>query len=262
MIITSRPYVFDDEQYNLAGFECLELVPMSNDQIQQFLESWYLLMRKNRNLDEAQAKSKAGHLFKELKELDYLLEPARRPLLLTLLTSLYFARNVLPHSRAELYHQTIDLMLERWTQRAYDKKRDYPLEDFERKALAEPVATRQGALQQVALSANRAETLEIPAIDIKGLFADYLSDDCNANNLLDFMRFRSGILKPGKDEHFEFYHRSFQDYLAALALTDLQNWQDEIETLLTTEKGLEWWGEVFLLLVSIKNLRQQQTRSC
>ncbi|MEE9354053.1 MAG: SUMF1/EgtB/PvdO family nonheme iron enzyme [Methylococcaceae bacterium] len=252
LIITSRPYVFDDEHYNLAGFDFLELVPMSNNQIQQFVESWYLLMRNNRNLDEAQAKSKAGYLFKQLKEVDYLLQPARRPLLLTLLTSLHFARNVLPHSRAELYHQTIDLMLERWTQRAYDENPDYPLEDFERKALAESVATRQGALQQVALSANRAETLEIPATDIKALFSDYLSDDCNANSLLDFMRFRSGILKPGKDECFEFYHRSFQDYLAALALTDQQDWQDEIETLLTTEKGLEWWGEVFLLLVSSK----------
>jgi formylglycine-generating enzyme required for sulfatase activity len=252
LIITSRPYVFDDEHYNLAGFDFLELVPMSNNQIQQFVESWYLLMRNNRNLDEAQAKSKAGYLFRQLKELDNLLQPARRPLLLTLLTSLHFARNVLPHSRAELYHQTIDLMLERWTQRAYDENPDFPLEDFERKALAEPVATRQGALQQVALSANRAETLEIPAKDIKSLFSDYLSDDYNANSLLDFMRFRSGILKPGKDEHFEFYHRSFQEYLAALALTDLQDWQDEIETLLTTEKGLEWWGEVFLLLVSSK----------
>ncbi len=252
LIITSRPYVFDDEEYSLAGFDYLELVPMNNEQIQRFLESWYLLMRANRNWNEAQASSKADHLFKQLKELDYLLEPARRPLLLTLLTSLHFARNVLPHSRAELYRQAIDLMLERWTQRAYEENPDYPLEDFERKALAESAATRWGALQQVALSANQTETLEISATIINGLFSGYLKDDCNANNLLDFMRFRSGILKPGKGEHFEFYHRSFQDYLAALALTDEREWQDDIEKLLTTEKGLEWWGEVFLLLISTK----------
>ena len=42
------------------------------------------------------------------------------------------------------------------------------------------------------------------------------------------------------------------DYLAALALTDLNDWQDEMQNLLTTERGLDWWSEVFLLLVSAK----------
>ena len=51
---------------------------------------------------------------------------------------------------------------------------------------------------------------------------------------------------------FEFYHRSFQDYLAALALTDLPNWQDEIDDLLKQKRGQDWWSEVFMLLISAK----------
>ncbi len=143
-------------------------------------------------------------------------------------------------------------MLERWTQRAYDENQDYPLEDFERKALAETASTRWEALQKVAFDANRRKTLEISGEKIKGIFSDFLPGDCNPRNLLDFVRYRSGILKPGKGDNFQFYHRSFQDYLAALALTDLDDWQDKMEELLKGGDGLEWWGEVYLLLVSAK----------
>ena len=169
LIVTSRPYVFDEKEYRLPGFECLELLPMRNEQVERFLHHWYQLMRANRSWSAEEAESRADGLYRQLLERAYLLEP----LLLTLLASLHFARNVLPHSRAELYQQAIDLMLERWTRRAHDAHPDYPLEAFERKALAESAATRWSALQQVALAANREETLQIPATRIKGLFADH-----------------------------------------------------------------------------------------
>ncbi|MES9903715.1 MAG: SUMF1/EgtB/PvdO family nonheme iron enzyme [Sedimenticola sp.] len=252
LIITSRPHVFDDTQrYWLEAFSCLELQPMSNGQIELFINNWYQLLREARNRSKEAAQKKAHQLFVELQNRDYLLEPARRPLILTLLTSLHFSRELLPHSRAELYREAVALMLERWTQRIYQENPDYPLDEYERKALAESDVTRKIALQKLALEANRNKTLEISDVEIKGQFSDFLSNDCNANNLLDFIRYRSGILKPGKGNCFEFYHRSFQDYLAALDITEMDNWQDEIEQLLR-EEGLDWWSEVFLLLVSAK----------
>jgi formylglycine-generating enzyme required for sulfatase activity len=252
LIITSRPYVFEDKhRYWLDAFACLEIQPMDNGQVEQFINNWYRLLRESRGRSEALAMTNAHELFVELQDRDYLLDPARRPLILTLLTSLHFSREVLPHSRAELYQEAVALMLERWTQRIYRENREYPLDEFERKALAESDVTRKIALQKLALDATRNKTLQIPDVRIKGLFSDFLSADCNANNLLDFIRYRSGVLKPGQGNNFEFYHRSFQDYLAALDITEMDNWQDEIDSLLR-EEGRDWWGEVFLLLVSAK----------
>ena len=252
LMISSRPYVFTgDYAYWLAGFSCLELQGMDNEQIEQFITHWYLLLREARQRDEATSRQLAYQLYVDLSDRDYLLEPARRPLILTLLTTLHFAYGILPHSRAELYKESIDLMLERWTSRASRENQDYPLEDFEKKALAESESTRKTALQALALEAHHKHTLQISEVQIKGLFANHLSADCNPNNLLDFLRFRSGLLKPGEGRNFEFYHRSFQAYLAALAITDLDNWQDEMDRLLR-EDGKDWWGEVFLLLVSAK----------
>lgn len=252
LMITSRPYVFEgDYAYWLDGFSCLELQGMENEQIEQFIIHWYLLLRETRERDETTSRQLAQHLYRDLLDRDYLLEPARRPLILTLLTTLHFAYGILPHSRAQLYQEAIDLMLERWTSRASRENQDYPLEDFEKKALAETESTRKTALQALALEAHQNKTLQISEMQIKGLFSAYLSADCNPSNLLDFLRFRSGLLKPGEGKNFEFYHRSFQAYLAALAITDLDNWQDEMDQLLRTE-GKDWWAEVFLLLVSAK----------
>ncbi|MFM8330701.1 MAG: NACHT domain-containing protein [Candidatus Methylumidiphilus sp.] len=252
LIITSRPYVFEDTQrYWLDGFASLELQPMDNSQVERFIEHWYRLMRETRRRSVALARRKAHELFVELQDREYLLEPARRPLILTLLVSLHFAREVLPHSRAELYQEAIALMLERWAQRIYRDNPDYPLDEYERKALRESEATRKIALQKLAMSAHRNKQLQISDREIKGLFSDFLPGDCNAGNLLDFIRYRSGILKPGQGSSFEFYHRSFQDYLAALDIAEMDDWQDQIERLLR-EEGRDWWGEVYLLLVSAK----------
>ncbi len=253
LIVTSRPYAFERRRAWLDAYACLDILPMGNERIEAFVQHWYRLMRAARpGWTEQTARKKAEGLFTDLQNREGLLEPSRRPLLLTLLTSLHFAHSILPHNRAELYQKAIKLMLERWTQRSREENPDYPLEPFERKAMEETDSSRWEALQQLALEAHRKQDLQISATDIKGLFSGYLSADCNPNNLLDFLRYRSGILKPGQGEGFELYHRSFQDYLAASAITELDDWQDVIDGLLRQENGGDWWGEVYLLLVSIK----------
>ena len=164
---------------------------------------------------------------------------------------MHYARNILPHSRAELYKEAVDLMLERWSQRIHDENSDYPRETYEQRALEGTEFTRLSALQKLAFEAHKSKTLKIVDTDINGIFSKFLPNDCNSNNLLDFMRYRSGILKPSGDSHFEFYHRTFQEYLAALEIAEMEDWPDEMNKLLNKE-GIDWWKEVFLVLVSAK----------
>lgn len=251
LIVTSRPYVFERENaYSMESSPCLELQAMQNHQVEQFINNWYLLLRDARDYTPDAAEKEASQLFADLLDREDLLDFARSPLMLTLLTSLHFASGILPHSRAELFDKAIALMLERWTQRSRRENPDYPLEEFERRALKETEITRKQALKALALAAHDKQTLKVEDKEIKGLFADHLSPDCNPNNLLDFIRYRSGILRPGEGASFEFYHRLFQAYLAALAITDQDDWQDAMDTRLRSEE--RWWREVFLLLISAK----------
>ena len=249
VLITSRPYAFNgDFSYWLDNTYCLELQPMNDDQINEFIKNWYVLIEsKNNEL----SLDKSERLYTELLNNEYLLEPARNPLILTLIISLHSAYNIFPHSRSELYKEAISLMLERWANRAYNENPEYPLEDYEHRALLETENSKKSALQKIALRANKEENLHISDLIIKGIFSDSLPNNCNANNLLDFIRYRSGILKAGIDNSFEFYHRSFQDYLAALEITEMDDWQDKIYNFLYND-NIEWWRNVFLLLVSIK----------
>lgn len=174
LIITSRPYVFEDKhRYWLDAFSCLELQPMANWQVEQFINNWYRLLRETRGRSEALALQNAHELFVDLQDRDHLMEPARRPLILTLLTSLHFSRDVLPHSRAELYQEAVALMLERWTQRIYRENPEYPLDDFERKALAESSVTRKIALQKLALDATRKRRCKSRMCRSRGCFPTF-----------------------------------------------------------------------------------------
>jgi len=251
LIITSRTYVFEDDyKYWLSNFKCLDLQKMSSPQVESFINNWYLLLRKPTHTQE-NVLTEAHSLYLDLLDRESLLDPARSPLILTLLISMHHTKGILPHSRAELYKEAIDLMLERWTSRISLEHPDYPLDSYIRKAIADDI-DRKLSLQKLAMSAHSKETLQIPVIEIHGLFSKHVEEDMNATVLFDFIRYQSGILKPGKDQnHFEFYHRSFQDYLAALEIAEMTDWQDKIINYLKTE-GKDWWEQTYLLLVSAK----------
>jgi formylglycine-generating enzyme required for sulfatase activity len=70
----------------------------------------------------------------------------------------------------------------------------------------------------------------------------------DSEHLLYFLQYRSALLVAGNGEdNFQFAHKSFHEYLAASHLLDQPNWKDKVQVLLSN--NLEWWREVFLLLV-------------
>lgn len=249
LLISSRPYVFEAEHAQaLPGFGVLYLQGMNNMQMEAFIRHWYRLTATYDQRNEKSVTQDAEALYHEIAGRDYLQEPARSPMILTLLIGLHLANIRLPESRAKLYEAAIDLMLDHWTWRARQENSEHPLENFERHALLNLEGNqRKTLLANLALVAHREKTLLISRQQILALFSEQLPDDCNATNLLDFVRYRSGLLKAGEGGDFEFYHRSFQAYLAARALTDIADWQDEINHLL--EEDMDWWQEVYFLLI-------------
>ena len=249
LIVSSRPYVFEAEHaHGLAGFGVLRLQGMNDGQMEAFIRHWYELTASHDRRNPEASQQDAQALYREIEGRDYLQEPARSPMILTLLVALHLSNIRLPESRAKLYEAAIDLMLDHWTQRAKREDGDYPLEEYEQRALKSLEGNqRKTLLANLALAAHREKTLLISRRQILALFSEHLPDDCNATNLLDFVRYRSGLLKAGEGGDFEFYHRSFQAYLAARALTDVDDWQDEINRLL--EEDMDWWQEVYFLLI-------------
>jgi hypothetical protein len=120
-VITSRPGGYlsapiDDQTV-------LEIQPFSKEQINKFIESWYLaneLVSTERRKDETpirrNAAKEANDLRDRLRENQNLQDLAVNPLLLTMLCMVHRYHGALPGSRSQLYDEICQVLLERWRQ--------------------------------------------------------------------------------------------------------------------------------------------------
>jgi hypothetical protein len=104
VVLTCRSQVYYNE---FSEFDqTLEVVEFTDQQMRQFLAAW--AMPPEKSIDQ---------LMLTLQDRPRILELARNPLLLTIITYLYCDTPfVLPHSRAEFYQKAIDILLETWDQ--------------------------------------------------------------------------------------------------------------------------------------------------
>src|SRR5260370_176623 len=72
--------------------------------------------------------------------------------------------------------------------------------------------------REVALTMEAADRAEYPADDVEVIFAAVLGDPARAKQLLEHIRYRTGLLLERRPNIFAFAHLTFQEYLAAHAV--------------------------------------------
>ena len=263
LIVTGRPYAYERQEQKLTGFRQADLEPMTENQIRAFISHWYKVARKPNGWTEQQAQTRADQLAEEIFARPYLPEMASTAMLLTLFIGLDYADIRLPSSRAKLYDEAVELLLQRWHQNLKDYRDN--LDPAEQEGLLVLERSRDELLkalkslayktyQDLAPSPRQAgeEATDIPlefdhATVIGHLYKPF-GQSCDHDNLLYFLQYRSALLVAGSEEEsFQFAHRSFHEYLAASHLMSLPRWKEEAEKLL--KQNSDWWREVFLLLV-------------
>ena len=110
-LLTARPYAWpggpDPEQGVYA------LADLNDDQIEQFIRGWYQALVTRRWLSPGDGERKMADLLDARQRPD-LAPLARNPLLLTLMATLHANRGRLPDDRADLYNESVDLLMLRW----------------------------------------------------------------------------------------------------------------------------------------------------
>lgn len=102
-VITCRSAVYNNELDGIID-QTLEIVEFDENQISQFLNSWKMPKEKSVN-----------QLLKTLHDRPLIMELARNPLMLTIIAYLYCDTvHELPHSRAEFYKLSCDVLLNLW----------------------------------------------------------------------------------------------------------------------------------------------------
>ncbi len=255
VLVTSRPYAYQEQEWCLANFTEATLAPFSAAQIAQFIERWYAQIAMIRKLNPEDARGKAEQLKKDVLGSERLRGLAGRPLLLTLMASLHaWGGGALPEKREELYSAAVDLLLDRWEAQRVVRDAKGALILAQRSLMQWlKISDRQRVrdlLNRLAFEAHRRQpelsgTADVPEGDLlTGLVKLSEREHVDVLELRNYLSQRAGLLVPRGDGVYTFQHRTFQEYLAACYLND-HDYPDNIVELVGTD--YERWREVALL---------------
>ena len=256
ILVTARPYAYQDPKWHLEGFETLVLAPFSDDQVARFVDRWYEAARPVMGWDAATAQARAARLREALNERPYLADLAVRPLLLTLMATLHASWGQLPEDEADLYEETVKLLISRWQRAVEVQGPDGKpvIEPGIAKVLAWGERPLRSALHRLAFEAHErqgagaqraSDPADISEGDVLGAFAPLLPDSLDPRVLLHYLETRAGLLVARAPRTYAFPHRSFQEYLAACHLADRPDSARELRDRFWADP--DWWRQVLLL---------------
>ena len=254
ILVTSRIYAYQKQSWQLPEFEVAILDDFNPGQIRYFIDVWYVYTAKTRNLNPEIALGQAESLKKEIFKNPRLIELAVRPLLLTLMTSLHSWRGgTLPEKREELYHDAVDLLLDRWEEPKVMRDAQGKIVETEPSLVEWLQVDRNKVrelLNQLAFEAHAGQkklegTADIPESRlVAGLLDLSQNPDIRPKLLMAYLSNRAGLLVPRGVKVYTFPHRTFQEYLAACHLTD-DDFPEKLAELARADP--ERWREVTLL---------------
>jgi predicted NACHT family NTPase len=232
----------------------LHLRPLTREQSEAFIRNWYRIVETGLAPEPAQgerlAQDRADELITRLREPEYrgarLVEMTRNPLLLANLCLVHRDPGELPHGRARLYSECIDVLLELWRESKGISAN--VTADIGRRVLQPAALWLHAEDERTRASADDLAPVIEPALKLVQWRGG------TAQDFLRTVRDESGLLTGWDQEEYGFMHLGFQEYLAASEIRRLHS-EDEGDVLaeLATHYGQSWWQEVILLLLAQGN---------
>jgi formylglycine-generating enzyme required for sulfatase activity len=258
VIITCRQYAYkqcDGWHLPQAEFPVVELDLFRSAQIEHFTQTWYRIVGRWRDWNEAKCLAEAENLNQAIEAWPHLKELAQYPLLLTLMAQVHGRDGYLPRDRADLYDRAVKLLLVHWDNRLVrDRDGTCKIEQGLIARLGFRSDTLRTTLERVALVAHeqqekvteRTRCADIVKEDLRDALSDGLSIGLDrAEEVIAYIQDRAGLLQAEDNRIFRFPHRTFQEYLAACCIMKKGNLEDYLKEQIL--RDMDWWREVFLL---------------
>jgi len=241
-VVTSRPPAFEGKAV-LPNFAQVRIDPLEDDAIEGFLRRWCEALFVG---SERQAREHGDELLKALRSRVEIGRMARNPVMLTALAVVHWHEKRLPEQRADLYESIIT-----WLSRSRERKlgrlpAEVSVNRLQELALAmqnhpdgrQVQVPRRWAAEQIAGEwSGRSERERI------GIAEAFLAEE----------ELDSGIVVRRGDD-IRFWHLTFQEFLAARAITARSEKQQKGILLEPSDKPslyLAEWREVVLLLAGV-----------
>ena len=255
IIVTCRTLSYQEADWQLKDFPTFTLAQFNTDQINHFIEAWYAELSRLGTLKSEKAERLTQRLQREVRRPD-IWRLAPTPLLLTVMTLLH-AHKELPNSRAQLYQETVDMLLHLWEQhKAKESGADdeSQLSDLLAQAgrttmdLKRVLGKLAFTVHSASGSADTEALADIGQLQLQNeLIRLHPEESPNwALQVIDTMKLRAGLLLERESQVYTFPHRTFQEYLAGSHLPTHSSFAKEASRL-ASEGAL--WREVILLAV-------------
>jgi formylglycine-generating enzyme required for sulfatase activity len=202
MVVTTRPGVHEGLA-TLEGFGVTVIDDLDDSGIDGFLLQWCRWLKRR---DETAAQTYYAEL-RQAVAVPGIRHLACNPLMLTSLVVLHFRRHRLPEQRVKLYEQILDWLAEQAVEKHREYKKDALLERF-------------GFLALGMLEWKGGQKVGIGIDDAAGLLTKGTESLAPMRRFLDQAQIDSGIVTLREGE-ITFWHRSFQEYLAARTMAAL-----------------------------------------
>lgn len=235
-VVTTRPASYEGKS-TLDEFETVRIGELERDAVEGFLDRWARFLFTE---DQERARRHKTDLIGALAARPDIRRMARNPLMLTALAVIQWNERQLPEQRADLYESIL-----KWLSEAQDYK-DRPqgqkcLSIFGSLALAMQ-CYKDGRVKQI----EKSEAARLIADEFREV-----PEERRHAAALEFLEHEfvdSGIVS-SRGDSLEFWHLTFQEYLAARACADFA---DPAKILLDDDRWLKQeWREVVLLLPGV-----------
>jgi Domain of unknown function (DUF4062) len=216
VVVTSR-YVGYKFAPVRAGSVHFGIQSMQRPAVERFAHSWTTAVNVElaaEKLDRVVAENLIAEIYNEARPA--VRELATNPLLVTILATVYWADGRLPDQRAGVYDRVVENLLRIWLQR--EECRRHLLTREELLAALEPLA----AEMQANASSNGlidlariGELVQGPLADLRGMDPTDRAFRPIKEALLETIRKHVGLLAEQSKGNYAFFHRTFQEFLAA-----------------------------------------------
>ncbi len=256
IVLTSRPYAYQDVALRPVNFEVRRLAPFTPEQVATFITRWYTHAGlKDAKFGPENAARYAERLAHEVQRNPRLADLATTPLLLALMASLHRWREggSLPEKRQELYEESVKLLLDLWQRpkqvldaQGVSVSKEYDV--FTELGIGHDALRR--VLNGIAYAAHKNQpqltgTHDIRAGELAGALYEAADKGKTPDQqrVIQYLTDRVGLLVEREQGRiYTFPHRTFQEYLAACYLADNRR---ELYKCLRADD--ERWREAMLL---------------
>ncbi|MEM1368809.1 MAG: GUN4 domain-containing protein [Cyanobacteria bacterium P01_H01_bin.15] len=234
-IVTTRPHGYDGSLFR--GVQKVGIYSFNKRQKKEFIKNWYrliferdkweILYRENKRksvdkhiskeqvdaLSQAQSEAAANDLMSQIIRNPALNQLAENPLLITIIAVTHRKFESLPSLRVHLYRKMFDHLLEH---RPVKRKTDLAIRSSQ---------DAQHILQAIAFQLTRHKSTGFSIQQgrewIESRLKDY-SNSLEPENFLYEIKTVAGLLVSSGHSHYQFTHKTFQEYLAAAELKDIE----------------------------------------